>query len=66
MKITTLKAETILDSLAPLRKAINQTKKARHLNPLITETFDLANEQWQKAEKMEKKPFTMIIKDCFA
>lgn len=49
-----------------LYKAIAQSQASRHLNPLITETFELAVSQWKRAEQIGNTPFTMIVKDCFA
>lgn len=62
MKFVNLENRAILG----LTQAINRAKEARHLNPLIIETFDLAQKQWKNAERIGKKPFTMVIKDCFA
>uniref|UniRef100_A0A1I7YDR6 Glutamyl-tRNA(Gln) amidotransferase subunit A, mitochondrial n=1 Tax=Steinernema glaseri TaxID=37863 RepID=A0A1I7YDR6_9BILA len=49
-----------------VEEAIERAVKHRHLNCLITETFQLALDQASEAQKKGLKPFPVIVKDCFA
>ncbi|KAI6233945.1 Glutamyl-tRNA(Gln) amidotransferase subunit A, mitochondrial [Aphelenchoides fujianensis] len=47
-------------------RAIERARKARHLNALITETFDLAQRQHDQHLAACRTPFTVVVKDNFA
>jgi hypothetical protein len=53
-------------ALTKIRESAGKAAKLRHLNFLITETFEIAERQCEEALKRGQKPFTMVIKDNYA
>lgn len=49
-----------------IRQSVEKAKKLRFLNFLITETSELAENQWKAALNAGKQPFIMVIKDNYA
>lgn len=61
-----MKTKTSVNVFNCVHEAISRSKKFRSLNTLITETFDVASNQYENAIQKGLNPFTMIVKDCFA
>ena len=53
-------------ALEQIKTSISKVKELRHLNFLITETFDLAEKQCEEAIKNGKQPFEFVVKDNYA
>nr|CAD2130482.1 unnamed protein product [Meloidogyne enterolobii] len=53
-------------ALEQIKTSISKVKELRHLNFLITETFDLAEKQCEEAVKNGKQPFEFVVKDNYA
>ncbi|KAF7639321.1 Amidase domain-containing protein [Meloidogyne graminicola] len=53
-------------ALERIRASTTRAKELRHLNFIITETFDLAEKHCEEAVQNGKQPFEVIVKDNFA
>ncbi|CAK5085402.1 unnamed protein product [Meloidogyne enterolobii] len=53
-------------ALEQIKTSISKVNELRHLNFLITETFDLAEKQCEEAVKNGKQPFEFVVKDNYA
>ncbi|KAL3081990.1 hypothetical protein niasHT_032672 [Heterodera trifolii] len=49
-----------------VKHSVGCARRFRHLNFLISETFGLAEAQWETALKKHQRPFIMTIKDNYA
>lgn len=61
-----MKLKSSTTALNNVYDAIDKSIRFRTLNALVTETFDIAINQYKNAVYKGLKPFTMVIKDCFA